>query len=112
MDHYRERLGDVVRPEDPAERDDSHATLTDFEALYLRMALTDYAAYKAPTADHEEIALAYLDYINMVVRDEEKSMVKFYAHTETAREVLYEASRNIGPYTEIGEHLATTFPEP
>lgn len=79
----------VVRPEHPSDRVGTpHIRLHDYEALYLYEALIEYAAYMSDTAEKEEIALAYAEYINMCVRDEGKNMLSVYAHTEEAKEVL------------------------
>lgn len=91
LDHYRENLRHVVRPDDGSERTDSdRVLLEDWEALYLRQHLPVFAAYAADDAQQEEIALSYAEYIDMVVRDEERTHVYVYAHTPAAKEVLYD----------------------
>lgn len=90
---YRENLRHVVRPDVPEERREANsATINDYDALKLRRDLSEYAAYESPTGEHESIALAYIQYIDMVVRDEKKQIVTLYAHTETAVEVLQAAA--------------------
>lgn len=91
LDTYRDNLRHVVRPEDPAERDGG-VSISDWAALQLAEALKEYAAWESPTSTHEEVALAYAEYINHVVRNEEKTTVQLFFHTETAEEVLYEAA--------------------
>lgn len=90
LDHYRENLRHVVRPDDPSEGEKSdRVLLEDWEALYLRQHLPVFAAYAADSAQEEEIALSYAEYIDMVVRDEGRTHVFVYAHTPAAKEVLY-----------------------
>jgi len=91
LEHYRDNLRHVIRPDKPREREESpKAGLADFEALYLAHLLRDYAAYDAP-GHHRGIAWAYVEYIDMVVRDEGRSTVVVYAQTHDAFEVLDQA---------------------
>lgn len=91
LDHYRENLRHVVRPDDPSEGEKSdRVLLEDWEALYLRQNLPVFAAYEADNAEQEEIALSYAEYIDMVVRDERRNHVFVYAHTPAAKKVLRE----------------------
>lgn len=91
MEHYRERLRHVVRPEDPSERQpENRVMLEDYEALYLAQMLPSYAAYNADSKQEEDLCLAYAEYINNVIRNEEKGHVYVYAHTEEARGLLRE----------------------
>lgn len=92
MKHYRSQLRHIVRPEKPSEREQNYVLIEDYEALYLHERCVEYAAYEAETADEEEIALGYAEYINKVVRDEGRNVVRMYAHTEAAREVLCAAA--------------------
>lgn len=92
MEHYRESLEHIVRPERPADRDDANCVrLQDYEALYLYPSLVEYAAYEADDSTEESIALGYAEHINRSVRDEGNRIVFMYAHTETARKVLFNA---------------------
>lgn len=92
MDHYRENLEHVVRPEDPSERRTADSiSLHAYEALYLRRGLLSYAAYDAPSAEHEGVALAYAEYIDTAVRDNRVDHVSLYYHTDTAVVVLVDA---------------------
>lgn len=92
LDNYRENLRHVVRPEERNERQASPSfTLADYEALYLRQCLREYAAYEAPSQRKASIAWAYAEYADMCVRDERRSEVAFYAHTTDAYEVLVES---------------------
>lgn len=91
MRHYEENLRHVVRPERPGERTTApKVVLSDYEALYLAYLLRHYAAYDAP-GNHRDIAWAYVEYIDMVVRDEERTTVAIFAHTHDAFEVLEQA---------------------
>lgn len=92
LDHYRDNLEHVVRPDDPSERASTRSVnLDDYEALYLRQLLIEFAAYGAEDATQEGIALAYAEYIDMVVRDERMQQVKLFAHTSDAEWVLLDA---------------------
>lgn len=105
MEHYRDNLAHLVRPEAPKEREEADSIrLQDYEALYLHNGLVEYAAYGSEDAEEEEIALAYAEYINMAVRDEEKRIVNLYAHTEEARTVLVEGARAITKQIEGLQH--------
>lgn len=90
-EHYRENLRHVVRPDETAERSDTpRVKLSDYEALMLQHVLTEYAGYMA--GDNEErVAEAYIDYIDMTVRDEGRSFIWLYAHTDLAVSVLQDA---------------------
>lgn len=92
MKNYRDSLHHIVRPEDPSERlDATLVTLSDYEALYLYDAFVEYASYQAESLEEEQIALGYAEYVNMVVRKENRNRVYVYAHTEKARDVLLDA---------------------
>lgn len=92
MENYRSTLRHIVRPEKQEERVDATSiTVEDFEALYLVEALDEYAAYHADDETRAEIAQGYVEYIDMVVRDEQSSHVTLYAHTYHARAVLDDA---------------------
>lgn len=86
---YRENLEHVVRPENPTEREKSnYIFVSDSEALSLARALETYTGYETPSDTHRDIAMAYIEYINLVVREEKEKFVYIYAHTEEAIEVL------------------------
>lgn len=89
MDHYRDNLRHVIRPEKPSDRMESdRILLSNYEALYLRQQISNWAAYYADTEEAEAIALAYVDYIDMVVHDEREPTLHLYAHTDVAKDVL------------------------
>jgi hypothetical protein len=92
MKHYRNQLRHIVRPEDPAERGTNSVAVNDYAALFLYRKLVEYASYEAETAEEEEIALGYAEYINDVIRNEGKNVVRLYAHTSAARDVLCAAA--------------------
>ena len=103
LDVYRTVLNHVVRPDNAADRQDSpHVYLTAWEALFIRNELLDYAHYHARDNTEERIALAYEEYINMLVRDERKGAVCLYAHTRKAWTVMLDALRN-SPDVEVAE---------
>lgn len=89
MENYRQSIRHIVRPNDPTQRADADSVaLRDFEALYLYEGFIEYAAYEAETRTEEQIALGYAEYIDMSIRDEGKNIVRFYAHTSEAKDVL------------------------
>lgn len=82
----------VIRPADPSDRQTaSRVRVTDFEALYMRRLLAEYASYSAPSDTRQTIARAYCEQIDDRVRDSGESFVYLYAHTDDARQVLYDA---------------------
>lgn len=92
LENYRDNLSHLVRPEDPRERVDSFwHSFHNYEALYLKDILQDYGAYGTDDAEKTGIAEAYVEYIKMVVHDEQKTTVKVFAHTTEARELLRDA---------------------
>lgn len=115
MEHYRSALEHVVRPEEPADRNDTkHLRLDDYEALYLYDAFVAYAAYDADSKTEEEIALAYAEYVENVVRNEAKGIVRLYAHTDEARAILshvvaHKRKPVSGLHDNIEAELADTF---
>lgn len=96
MEHYRDNLRHLVRPEDPSDRDpEDRVLLQDYEALFLANAFASHAAYDADTQLEEDLCLAYVEYINMVVREEKAGHVYLYAHTEKARDLLITVATNL-----------------
>lgn len=86
-------LRHVARPANPKERHAADAiSLQDYEAVYFQTALRDYAAYDAPNADYQTVALAYAEHIDREVREEMCSTAKFYCHTELSKKVLLAAA--------------------
>lgn len=97
LDKYREHLRHIVRPEAPDERGEAPSlALHNYEALFLRWALVEYAGYGARNDVEEGIALGLAEYISMVVHDEEKRVVNLYLHTDTARIVVLRALEGYG----------------
>lgn len=92
LDVYRTVLRHIVRPDDAHDRNESnHYTVEDFDALAIAAALREYAVYSAPDEVHERIALGYIEYIDLVVRDEGRRHVDLFAHTSEADDVLFDA---------------------
>lgn len=87
MEHYRESLTHIIRPEQNRQ-DASRIRLDDWEALYLYDPLVEYAAYSAPDAEHETVALGLAEYLDNTVREEGKDHVYVYHHTGVAETVL------------------------
>lgn len=97
LDKYREHLRHIVRPEAPDERREAPSlSLHNYEALFLRWALVEYAGYGARDDTEEGIALGLAEYISMVVHDEEKRIVELYMHTDKARQVVLRALEGYG----------------
>lgn len=89
LEIYRTVLRHIVRPDDPAERQESRSVqIMDYEALLFNWCLHEYKAYAAPTDKHRDIAEGYIEYIKMCIYDEHKNMVQLFFHTDTARQVL------------------------
>jgi len=100
---YENQLRHVARPE----KDRQSATrvrLEDWEALLMQRELIEYASYEAPDAEHEAVAMAYAEYIDMVVRDEAKNFVYLYAHTHVAEDVML-SNESIDMATDVREQL-------
>ena len=93
MEHYRDSLRHIVRPEDPSDRRnvDDVVHLFHYEALYVRGALYEWSQYGAENEEEADIALGLVEYIDMTVHDERKSEITIFLHTERARKVLEEA---------------------
>ena len=101
---YESQLRHVARPE----KDRQSATrvrLEDWQALALQDPLVEYASYVAPDAEHEAVAMAYAEYIDMVVREEAKNHVYLYAHTDVAEDVLLFVDDCNGLNTDMTEQL-------
>lgn len=84
---YDNQLRHVARPEQNRQSA-TRVRLEDWQALAIQDPLIEYASYVAPDAEHEAVAMAYAEYIDMVVREEGKNFVYLYAHTQTAEDVL------------------------
>jgi hypothetical protein len=90
MGAYEDNLRHVAEPASPSERDKAvSTTIEDHEALWFTEALREFAHYG--DTDNGEVAVAYASFIDKKVRDEGKSYVTLYAHTETAAETLMDA---------------------
>lgn len=93
MGAYQDNLRHVAEPQAPSERDKAvSTTVEDFEALWFTDALREFAHYG--DHDHESqsgIAVAYASFIDQKVREQGKSYVTLYAHTEVAAETLMDA---------------------
>ena len=109
LEHYRDNLRHVIRPDVPTERYDAPSMpIEDYEALALLRRLREYADYElGPSDEHHDVARAYIEYINMCVRDEERPMFTLYAHTTVAVETLKGAVQSTSTYvpSEIIEAL-------
>jgi ribosomal protein S4 len=85
--YYESNLGDVAEPQYPSERSEANrCQLNDYEGLWLRGALKEYAYYK-PEAN-KEIAMAYHEYIGEKVYEQKETTLYLYAHSDIAVETL------------------------
>lgn len=87
---YNQNLRHVAEPAAPTERRRAvSASVSDYEALWLAESLRDYAHYgDHPDDSHDDIAMAYVEYIDRQVRENEKTHVTLYAHTDEAADTL------------------------
>lgn len=86
---YDDQLRHVARPDTtPGREEATSVTLTDYEGLYVAREIREYVAYEESDETKRQIGWAYAEYIDMVVRGEEKRSVTLYAHTEQAKELL------------------------
>jgi hypothetical protein len=93
MSAYEDQLRHVAEPAAPSERRKAvTATIEDYQALWLTDVLREYSYYGDHDYDDEDdIATAYASYIDAKVRDEGRSYVDLYAHTDVAIETLLNA---------------------
>jgi len=101
---YDNQLRHVARPEQNRQSA-TRVRLEDWQALAIQDPLIEYASYVAPDAEHEAVAMAYAEYIDMVVREEGKNFVYLYAHTDVAEDVLLTADE-VDLDTDIREQLS------
>lgn len=96
---YDQNLRHVAEPAAPSGRDQAvSANMASFEALWLSEQLKEYAHYgDHPEDSHQGIAIAYVEFIDKKVRDEERNYVTLYAHTEAAADTLMGAMFNADP---------------
>lgn len=88
--NYEDNLRHLAEPAAPNERRMAvSTTMPDFEALWLSEALREYAHYgDHPDESHQDIAIAYVEYIERQVRENERKHVSLYAHTDEAADTL------------------------
>lgn len=98
--HYEQNLYHVGRPEETGARERAdYITVQDWVALYLQDALREYASYGGARRKSKEICWALVEYIDMVVREEESITVTIFLHTTTAKNTV----RNAIHMTTYGE---------
>jgi len=87
---YDDNLRHVAEPAAPSGRDTAvSTTVPDYEALWLSEQLKEYAHYgDHPNEAHQDIAIAYVEYIDRQVRQNERRHVSLYAHTDEAADTL------------------------
>lgn len=92
MGAYEDQLRHVAEPQSPSERTKAvSTTIEDHEALWFTEALREFAHYGDTEGDQGGIAVGYASFIDQKVRDEGKSYVTLYAHTEEAASTLLDA---------------------
>ena len=93
MDVYRRHIPTIGRPDDRTEKSlSSGYPLAPYQALFLRDCLREYAAYQANTELKKELAIGYIEYIEHIVFEEQRTSIELYFHNDTAVEVLSEAA--------------------
>ena len=105
QDKYLKHMREPAKPSERGEA--SSFQVDDFEALYLRRALREYAHYDHERgSDRAGIASAYVEYIDEKVRDNGNNIVHVYAHTEEAYQTLVDAIAGIRtPPTELRDQI-------
>ena len=88
---YEDHLEHVAEPASPSGRREAiSTTVPDYEALWLSVQLREYAHY-GDHDTHQNIAMAYAEYIDQKVRDEDCDYVTLYVHTCSAVDTLVES---------------------
>lgn len=88
MTAYENNLEHVAEPATPSQREEADfINIRDYEALWFAEVLQEFAYY-GDSGELEEIAVAYTDFIEKKVRDEWRSHVSLYAHTDDAIDTL------------------------
>lgn len=106
LDHYRENLRHVVRPDEPSQRRESSSIkLRDYEGLYLAEHLREYAEYEETDEELDAIARSIIEYVEMCVRDEDRTVFDLYLHTSEARTVVKRGIWDVMDHTSIAETI-------
>jgi hypothetical protein len=110
---YEDNLRHVAEPAAPSGRKRAvSATVPDYEALWMAEALREYAHYgDHPTESHQDIAIAYVEYIDRQVRDNERRHVSVYAHTDVAADTLMGALFHADGDESLVESVSTALAE-
>jgi hypothetical protein len=110
MGAYEANLRHVAEPQAPSERDKAiRTTIEDYEALWFTEALREFAHYGDHDPDAQSgVAVAYASFIDKKVRDEGKSHVTLYAHTETAASTLLDALFHARDEGDVPNTIAAT----
>lgn len=90
MEYYEKNLGDVGEPQRPSERNRVQSCqVHDYEALWLRCALLDYAYYG--TDANTEVALSLSEYIGEKVHEQQEMSFDLYLKTDYAVQTVLDA---------------------
>jgi len=88
MGSYEESLEHIAEPSDPSGRADADSImLPDYVALWFAEQCREWA-YHETDSEKQTCAVGVASYIDAKVREESKSHVRVYTHTELATEVL------------------------
>jgi hypothetical protein len=84
-------LRHIGQPSAPKDRDASHVTLEDYEALFLQSVCDEYAYYGDAGDLEQTIALGVSEYVNREVRENGSPYVSLYLKTDAARDTVIAA---------------------
>lgn len=88
--YYEQNLGDVGEPQRPSERQQTQSCeIHDYEALWLRCALNEYAFYADDA--NTELAKSVSEYIGEKVYDQENVLFQLYLKTDVAVQTVLDA---------------------
>lgn len=87
---YEENLGDIGEPQKPSvRRDVPSCEIHDYEGLWLRCALNEYAFYN--NHPNDEIAKGITEYIGEKVYEQENVLFQLYLKTDVAVQTVLDA---------------------
>lgn len=88
--YYEKNLGDIGEPQKPSvRREVPSCEVHDYEALWLRCALNEYAFYSNDA--NKELAKGLVEYIGDKVYEQENALFHLYLKTDTAVQTVLDA---------------------
>jgi hypothetical protein len=88
--HYEQNLGDIGEPQKPSVRQKTPSCeVHDYEALWLRCALNEYAFYGDDA--NKELAKGLTEYIGEKVYEQENVLFQLYLKTDVAVQTVLDA---------------------